>query len=409
MNLIRTLTNANASAWIFIALLGTLYALVPFGVSWVLPNPYFELLAKLCAVCIVSIGIGFSLPLLDHRFEPGRARITIDATAFHVTVWLAFALFLLITFSTAKSIPVISVFHGADADELSQQRGDFLKGRTGAESALLYLSTLFVSALLPYSLVNLFIEKSRYRFALVFMFFVFSISFLQKALFVNVVFPLLYLAAQRYDGKSKSAVWLVLASPVILYALTVLASGGQSEFEAAAVTAGASFFGSTYVPDDAIDLLIWRSIGVPVFTATDTLLVFNEQFGNQPLWGATSSFFAAIFGLERVPLEKLVFEQQFGWNDIANANAVFFTDGYVNLGWPGVALFSLFVGQSLRWFSRSRDEAFRSLWVIYCFALFSGPLIGMLLSNGYILMFAFALFARLKSHRKGPPSNPATA
>jgi hypothetical protein len=79
-------------------------------------------------------------------------------------------------------------------------------------------------------------------------------------------------------------------------------------------------------------------------------------------------------------------------------------DAYVNFGWPGVVAFAFFVGQSLRWFHKSQDEAFKSLWLIYCFALFSGPLIGMLLSNGYVLMFTYALFVRLRKRR--PTSAP---
>jgi hypothetical protein len=402
MKLLSFLTGTKWSAAIFVALLAVMYGVLPLAVNLFFANPYFVELAQICAVTCIFIMLGFILPLFDSRFRPDALRLTINATAFHVVVWAAFILFLFITFATASSVPIISVFFGATADELSQQRGDFLKGRQGAEAALLYLSTLFVSALLPYSLVHLFIEKARLRYQLTLLFFGFSISFLQKALFVNVVFPLFYLFVRKMKAGSLRIALGVVGSLVLLYLITVLASGGQSEFD----TGGGSgdFFASAYLPSSAIDLLVWRSIGVPVFTAADTLLVFEQQFGGKPLLGATSTFFATLFSLERIPLERLVFEHQWGWNDIANANAVFMIDAYVNFGWPGVVAFAFFVGQSLRWFHKSQDEAFKSLWLIYCFALFSGPLIGMLLSNGYVLMFTYALFVRLRKRR--PTSAP---
>lgn len=408
MRLLSTLTATRWSATIFVIMLAVMYGVMPLAVNLFFANPYFVELAQICAVTCVFVMVGFRLPLFDHRFRPHALRLTIDATTFHVAVWAAFVLFLIVTFATATSIPIISVFFGATADELSQQRGDFLKGRQGAEAALLYLSTLFVSALLPYSLVHLFIEKARLRFQLMLLFFGFSISFLQKALFVNVVFPLFYLFVRRMRASSLRMVLGVIGSVLLLYLITVLASGGQSEFDTGGAGSG-DFFASAYVPTSAIDLLVWRSIGVPIFTAADTLLVFDQQFGGQPLLGATSTFFATLFSLERVPLERLVFEHQWGWNDIANANAVFMIDAYVNFGWAGVVCFALFVGQSLRWFDKSRDEAFKSLWLIYCFALFSGPLIGMLLSNGYILMFTYALFVRLHKRRGATAMRPSGA
>lgn len=383
------------AVWIFVAAVFLVYALLPFVVNLVLlPNPYFLNLAGLTALACVCIVVGYSLPLFDHRFDRRALRLTIDADSLHVGIWCAFAAFLVVTFATAEAIPIISAIRGADTAELSQQRGDFLKARSGAEIALLYLSTLFVSALLPYSLAKLFLERSRYRFVLAAVFLGFSISFLAKALFVNVMLPLLYVFAQQKRSNGTRLLMVVVGSAVLLYVVSLLAFGGQSEFESTGLAAAGDFFGAGYLPTGAFDHLIWRAMAVPMFTAADTLLVFAERFDSALLWGATSSLLAAVFGQERIPLEKLVFEQQWSWNDIASSNAVYITEAYVNFGWVGVGLFSLFVGQSLRWFRKSRDAAFKALWMIYCLAIFTSGLIGTLLSNGYVLMFAIALFVR---------------
>lgn len=392
----RALTSTRLAVWVFVVSLVLVYAVLPVAVDLlILPSPYFVELAQLTVVACAAIVVGYHLPLLDERFSPRAVRIRIGSDGFHTAIWVAFGAFLIVTFATAEAIPIISALQGADTAELSQQRGDFLKARVGIEAALLYMSTIFVGALLPYSLATLYLQKSRYRFALTGLFLAFSISFLAKALFVNVMIPLIYVFAQHYKASGKKVLLTLGASVLLLYAVTLLSFGGQSEFDTAAIAAAGNFFGAGYVPSNAIDHLIWRAVAVPMFTASDTLLVFAEQFNRDLMWGATSSFLAAIFGLERIPLEKLVFEQQWSWNDIASSNAVYITEAFVNFSWIGLVLFSLFVGQSLRWFRKSKDEAFKALWMIYCLTLFTSGLIGTLLSVGYVLMFGLALLFRV--------------
>ncbi len=407
----RWLTDTRMAAAILIAALAAIYVGLPLAVdSLFLPNPYFVQLAQISAVSCVAIAAGYWLPLFDRRFRAGVPRLWIESTGFHTLVWSTFGIFLVITLATADAIPLISAFQGVGAGDLAQQRGDFLKTRSGAEAALIYISTLFVSALLPYSLALLFIEKSRFRFLLLGLFLAYSLSFLQKALFLNVLFPLLYLAARGRSGSALRVLGLIGSCLVLLVVITQLAFGG-SDGPASGVTnaANTDYFAATYLPGGTVEHLVWRSTAVPMFSASDTLVVHDEQFGRQPLWGATSSFFAGLFGLERINLERLVSEHQWGWSDIANTNSVYITEAWVNFGWIGIVLFSVFVGQALRWFRHSTDEAFKALWPIFCFAIFTSGLIGTLLSNGYALIFGIALFARIgKRRRASRPTAPLT-
>jgi len=406
-------TDTKWSAGLLIAGLFAVYVALPVFVNaFFLPNPYFVQLAQLSLLACVTIAAGYVLPLFDGRFKKGVPRIAVSAQTFHAVVWGTFVVFMVITFTTASSVPILSAIKGADAAELSLQRGDFLKARTGIEASLIYVSTLFVSALLPYSLALLFIRKSRLRFVLLLLFLAYSLSFLQKALFINVVFPLLYLAARNRNANTKRIMAIVLGSGLLLYLVTVLAFGSPEDVSTdpgGGIVTGGDFFGASYLPTNALEHLLWRSTAVPMFSASDTLLVHNEQFGGQPLWGATSSFFAGALGLERVPMERLVSEYEWGWNDIANSNAVYVTEAFVNFSWIGVVAFSLFVGQSLRWFRRSRDEAFKSLWTIYCLAIFTSGVIGTLLSNGYLLIFAMALMAKLTDKPRVRRARPVPA
>lgn len=303
--------------------------------------------------------------------------------------------FIVVAFATAPSIPILSALQGASANDLSQERGDFLKGRQGAGIALLYLSTFLVNTIVPYSIILLYSFRSKFRHVSAILFFVFCISFLQKSLFLNLILPLLaYLAISR-KMHGKVFFGLIIGSIALLILTTFLSlSGETSESENSG-----DYMSAQYAPANSLDYFLWRSTAVPIFTAVDTLIVHADQFGSRPLLGATSSLLSAIFDIERVNIERFVFEHQFGsWNDTANANAVFVIDAYVNFDWFGVVAFGLFVGLVFRWFRISHDIAFRSLWVIFAFILFSSPLIGMLLSNGFLYMLFHALYIQVGTH-----------
>ncbi|MGH8384648.1 MAG: hypothetical protein ACRD6X_00345 [Pyrinomonadaceae bacterium] len=400
------LTNTRAAVFLFVLAVSLVYMWLPLFVDFaLLPSEYFLKLAFMTFFAIVSVLVGYSVPLFDLRFRPHALRIRIPPNTVHFFVWFVFILFLFITLYTAPAIPILSAISGADTDELSVQRGAFLKGREGAEVALIYISTIFVSAFLPYSLARMFIDKHKYRYVFLLIFFGYSISFLQKALFLNALLPLFYIASQRKKISLATAAIIVVACAGVLYLVTLLAMGGTDGPSAVMQSGGVSspeFYSSKYLPSGALDHLVWRIVAVPMFTAADTLVVLKQQFDDLPLLGATSTFFSALFSLDRVYLEKLVFEYEWGWNDTANSNAVFFTEGFANFGWLGVWFYSFFVGQTFRWFRKSDDDAFKALWLIYFLGLFTGGLIGTLLSNGYLLMFFanFFLSVRDKHHRQ---------
>lgn len=290
----------------------------------------------------------------------------------------------------------MSAFSGVSPEDLSQERGDFLKGREGGAIALLYLSSILTNTIVPYSIVILYIIRSRYRHIFAFAFFLFCISFLQKALFLNLILPLAAYFAFSNRYSTRTYIFLATGSLLVLIVATFLAMGGDG---VVATRASGDYFSATYVALSPLDYLIWRAFSVPVFTAVDTLLVHQNWLGDRPLLGATSNLLAAISGVERINLERLVFEYQFGsWNEIANANAVFLVDAYVNFSWIGVIVFGVSTGIIFRWFRISQDVAFKALWPLFAFVIFSGPLIGMLLSNGFLYMLFHALFIRVGNH-----------
>jgi hypothetical protein len=382
--------------------LGIVYGLIPLAAYlFVIPEPSFLRLAWLTSLAVMGLLVGSKVSLFDGQFGPRALRIAVPATAFHATTWLVFLVFVAVTFLTAPSIPLISALQGASADSLSQERGDFLKGRAGAGIALLYISTFLTNTIAPYSVVLLYATKSRYRHFLAGIFFLFCISFMQKALFLNLVLPLLALFAIQSRLQIRPALGVVSGTLIVLLVSTYLSLGDTGE--GAAALQGGDYLSASYIPSNPLDYFAWRAFAVPIFTATDTLLVHTEQFGGKLLLGATSSLIASTFGIERINIERFVFEYQFGsWNEIANSNAVFITDAFVNFGHAGVLALAVFVGIIFRWFHISRDVGFKALWPLFAFILFSAPLIGMLLSNGFLYMLFHAFFIKIvpssKSH-----------
>jgi hypothetical protein len=345
--------------------------------------------------------VGATLPITDGRFAPGRPWIVVDPNAFIGVAFTIFVVFIVVTFATAPSIPILSALHGVDANTLSQERGDFLKARTGWQLGLLYLSTFLVNTVIPYSVVLAYAIGARARHALAAFFFAFSISFLQKALFLNLVLPLVVFAAMSGRLRGRQFVLFVGASLLLLVALTYLAIGRGPGEVGVGPPALAEVLSAQYTPATPFGYFLWRAFAVPIFSATDTLVVHAQYFGGRPLLGATSTLVSSLLGVDRINLERFVFEYQFGgWNDVANSNTMFLIDGYVNFGWVGVVLFGGFVGQALRLFRLSRDPGFRSLWMLFAFVLFSAPLLGMLFSNGFLFLLVYALTARADVGRR---------
>lgn len=397
--LIRRLLDPDKGLHVFCFALAFAYGIAPLAVYIFHPagGSYLKLaLITFCSIGAILIGSRFSL--LDHRFREATSRLFIPDRWFNLTTWGIFLIFFAVTLATAPSIPILSAFQGASGSELSDERGAFLKGRQGAEIALLYVSTFLVNTIVPYSVVLLYLRRSKWRHISAFVFLLFCISFMQKSLFLNLTLPLLvFMAYSRQLGRRA---FFAIAAGSIALLLVTTALSLRSE-ESSASGRGGDFLSAMYAPSGPVEYFFWRSVAVPVFTASDTLVVHAQRFQDRPLFGATSTFLSLVFNLERVNLERYVFEHQFGgWNEIANSNAVFSVEAYVNFDWIGVVIFGFFVGMVFRWFRLASDPAFKSLWILFAFVLFSAGLIGMLLSNGFAYMLFHALYFRVGEYGK---------
>lgn len=393
----RDLFAPRFGAFLFSFGLFAFYVMIPLIVYFTGSNKdAYLVLAQIGFVSILSIALGYLTPLTDPRFRIGASRLVIDGRSFNGALWVFFIVFMVLVLYSAPSIPLLSALKGANADVLSQERGDFLKAREGFEIVFLYITSFLTSSLLPYSIVLLYAKKSYYRHFCAVIFFIFCISFLQKALFLNLVLPLVaYFGMAGLVTRGRLVFLLVLALGVLFVGTIMSTDGPVWGFQG--VESIDEVFSAGFSYGGGFGYFLWRALAVPVFTAADTLVVFLDRFRGDEFLGATSSLLSSIFQMERINIERHVFEHQFGsWNEIANANAVFFVDAFVNFGWWGVVLFSLLVGQIFRMFTLSRDPGFKTLWPLLGFGLFSAPLIGMLFSNGFLYMILHGMFVTVR-------------
>ncbi len=377
----------------FVFIFMSFYVVAPFFVFLYIGDVYFIKLSALACLSVFCVYFGSRFHFFDFFMSPSFKKFYIPVWLFVLVVWIGFFVYVAYTFYTADAIPFLSAITGVSESDVSRQRGAFLKGRSGYESLLIYVGTIFSSVLIPYSIVLMFFCGYRYRYFFAFLFACYCISFMAKSLFLSLVLPLLvyFSLAGRLSFFRASLVGFV---SVFLMFFFIHLGGDNSSFYVG--VSNPLFFTAGYVPSGSLDYLFWRIFSVPMFTAADSLVVLDQYFNGKPLLGASSSFLSLIFNVERINFERFVFMYQFGsWNEIANANAYFVVDAYVNFLIPGVVFYSFIVGLFLRFFRISRDLSFASLWLLFIFHIFSASLVGTLLSNGFLLILFLALFFKV--------------
>lgn len=402
---LRAWTSARNGAVILAFALLVEYGVLPLSMAISLDiDASYITLAEVTVVAVTALALGASTTLLDSWFDNRAPRVLINAEMFNMVLWSVFVIFVLVAWSTASQIPLIAALAGADHDTVAILREQFLKAREGWQTSFVYINAILSGALIPYSLAQMFLHGMRGRWLAASFFLVFCVSFMEKAFFFKAAFPLIYLVAQG-QAKARISPRAILVGTIGMLLLVTLFAGSGNMGEAS----DAPFFSASYVPQGSIQHLIWRSVAIPLVTAADAIRVLQEQFYGEPLWGATSTFVAGLFGMERIGFERLVFAAQWGQNETGtgSANSVYFTEAFANFGWIGVVVFSFAVGLIMRMFSVSRDEAFRALWMLFAFGVYTSGLIGLLLSNGFVLLFIIALFIRMRVRSLEGQHNPA--
>lgn len=153
------LNNQENGLKTYSGLLLIIYVAIPaFMYVFLFSDAKFLKLSLLSCLALAAMWLGSLASLFDSRFKTRAVRLKLNSDLFHALTWIILLVFLLVTFITAPSIPLISELQGATADAIGQERGDFFKIGIDAEIALLYISKILVSAVTSCSIVSLHTE-----------------------------------------------------------------------------------------------------------------------------------------------------------------------------------------------------------------------------------------------------------
>jgi len=351
---------------------------------------YVSLLSKITLLSVIGFILGI-YATIGYRIKLKKLNLN-----FNICIHILFAFFLFIVFIifiTAEKIPIIESLKGADAVQLSYYRELFLKSRSGWQSSLVYINAIVTGAILPYMIAIAFQinHKRKYLFAI--LFFIYCISFIEKAYFIKLLIPVFFI----YFNKVESKLFFAIKGLFVILCLLLFMffiSGTAIE-----TTTDDPFFSRGYTPNNPLEQLLFRSIVIPIVTSLDALRVFIEDFNNNYFFGATSSLLAFLSGQERINFERSLFEMQFGQNltNTGNANSAYIIEAFVNFGFVGVFLFSFLLGILIRFAINSKDIALLSLMPLLIFYLYNAGLIGTLFSNGFIILFIIVRFVKFST------------
>jgi hypothetical protein len=336
--------------------------------------------------------LGYKLPLQLPSIQ--LPRITVRPDYFYVSLVFSSSVFVFYSFYSFGGVPLVQTLLGDGNPDVL--RGELYKGREGFEIVLLYLSSIFTYVFFPLAVLVSF--RFKYKSRIFFLIFgvLYTIVTLQKALMLNILVPLVayFLLTGYWRGRTLLKFTLLLVGYfIVMILLTGHGEGGDNSCTASVK----DFFSSSFTPCGGLEYFIWRVFSVPIYTAVDTLYVYINILGEMNTMGGTSSLFSWLFGVEKIELEKLVFEYQFGgYNPLANANANFAVVLYVDFWLWGLALGSFFLGLTFRLLESSKDVLIISLGYLLAMHVLNAPLIGLFFSSGFLYVIFHSLFIRFK-------------
>jgi len=227
-----------------------------------------------------------------------------------------------------------------------------------------YLYNWLVKALIPLCMV-FFLVHNRYRYAFVtflLLFYLYIISgnkIVYITLFVMLFF---YFVGRDHLEKTKYFLLVLIISllvmPVVDYAFNTHSLKG---------------------------VFVMRMLFLP----TQLNYFYFDLFEGHPLYFAESNFFKFFFTypFER-PVGYIISEIYFDASDM-NANNGIISDGYMNLGYPGIVLNILMVSLIFLFFKSSNpDPRYLGIFFVMIFLFLSAPLLSMFVTSGlWIVVF----------------------
>jgi oligosaccharide repeat unit polymerase len=373
---------------LFILIFGFAYSFLPNLITNL--TGAFSVYSDILSQCTIIALLFFLIAVhFESNYNISLVKLRVDYQLFSNIVFATFIIFVLITIITSEKIPIIASLEGADAESLAYYREKFLKARQGWQYSFVYINAILAGVIVPYCICVGYERNSKFRHFHLIIFFLYSISFLEKAFFLKIGIPLFLL----FLSKSKQKVVTIISGFGIMILVLLLMTIISTDNSVSTTDPG-DFFTAYYAAQSPIEKIFWRSLVIPVVTALDAIRLFELDFNGEFLYGATNSSLSFLFGLERVEFEKQVFGSQFGQNEVGtgSANSTFLTEAYINFGFIGVILFSFIAGKIIKVFISSKEISMKGISILFIYGIFNSSLLSTLLSNGFLILLLINQF-----------------
>lgn len=375
---------------ILIFILFIIYTLAPiiFYIMGKSDNYLIEL-SFMSFIAVVSIKFG---DILFKIIKPKSKNLSIQIYLIKDKVFAFLNLFififiLLLLIIRSDAVPLISALKGYDAEALSLVRGSFMKPSDPFSYFLIYLFSIQISSLVPYSLTYLYESKSSFRNVMFFIGLSASLCTLVKGMFFNILVPFFSLKIILSNNIYYFIRYFITALAILIFMVSIAgfnkADSGQNVDMDTYISVG-------YPSTNAMDFMLWRIAVIPVLASRDTLEVHNLYYSGNNLMGVTSGLGSKMLGENKIDIEREVFGYQYGgMNDIGNTNSVFFIDAYINFGYIGIIIYGIIAAILLRILIDCNIKSAISMAPLFAIFLFSSSLVGILISNGFLFLFAW--------------------
>ena len=228
----RRLTVVDASLWplmwAIILVFGT-FTVIPVVLCIAdpgMPQGFVEV-AGLAALATFGMVIGYCLlPTGRGGFLQRPVEIR-SLRRVAIGIFLAYALVLSVLAATAPSIPLLDAVGGGAASDVSESREQFLKARTGWETAFVYAHALLAGSLVPYAIAGLLTYRLRGRLVAICAFFLGCVLFAEKAFFLKSIIPIATVEWRR--GRRGIIFAIGVVAIACLMALTFITMRNTSE------------------------------------------------------------------------------------------------------------------------------------------------------------------------------------
>jgi hypothetical protein len=332
---------------------------------------------------------------------------------------------------TSERLPLLEALRGASSLDIARSREMLFHSQIGVGRSLIYLYSILTSVFIPYLLMIFFINKSKLAWFFYITYYLSLLIPMEKALFIKAFLPFFLIAANGY--LSRRTLWVaLLAALFIISSMGYLARGhdnGASQGAPNQNISNISYQESSdcvqifqngkclsriehskkYYPlinDGVMSYLFNRALWIPYVTGYDWIEYFRNKLYGVHTEGRTSALVSKLSGSEKIPMEQLVFDYQFGLGatQLAGANANFMIDGYVNFGMIGVILISSFVGFCIAIIEQSKNPAACACIYLFLFQLLGGGFLGTFFGGGLFLFLLLIFFFRLNISAKNSSS-----